>query len=156
MKKIFKTLRTKDVLVILICTALIVAQVWLDMELPKFMEKITELLKTPGTEAIKIWKNGGFMLLCSLGSMASAMCVGFFVSRLASGFGMRLRANIFSSIETFSLEQIKRFSTASLITRTTNDVVQLQSVIAMGMQVLIKAPIIAIWAITEISSASAL
>lgn len=154
MRKILKNLQTKDIFVLLFCVGLIVFQVWLDMELPKYMQKITTLLKTPGTEVIEIWKNGGFMLLCSLGSMASAILVGFFVSRLAAGFSMRLRANVFSCVESFSLEQIKRFSTASLITRTTNDVTQLQMVIAMGMQVLIKAPIIAIWAICEISSAN--
>lgn len=153
MRKILKNLRVKDFFVLILCTALIVAQVWLEMELPKFMQKITTLLNTNATTA-EILKNGGLMLLCSLASMASSIGVGFFVAKLASGFSQRLRANIFNSIEAFSLEQIKRFSTASLITRTTNDVTQLQSVIAMGMQVIIKAPIMATWAICEISSAN--
>ena len=154
MKKILKNLRAQDLFVMFICVGLIVLQVWLDLELPKYMKNITTLLKTEGTEAVEIWKNGGLMLLCSLGSGLSAVCVGFFVSRLASGFSMRLRANIFSQVESFSLEQIKRFSTASLITRTTNDVTQLQMVLSMGMQVMIKAPVMAIWALCEISTAN--
>lgn len=152
MKKIFKTLKTKDVFFIFLCAGLIVFQVWLDMKLPKYMMEISSLLGSADVAVATIWEKGGYMLLCALGSMASAITVGFFTAKIAAGFSMRLRANVFSKVESFSLEQIKRFSTASLITRTTNDISQLQMVIAMGMQVLIKAPILAIWAICEMSS----
>ena len=152
MKKIFKTLKTKDVFFILLCAGLIVFQVWLDMKLPKYMMEISSLLGSADVAVATIWEKGGYMLLCALGSMASAITVGFFTAKIAAGFSMRLRANVFSKVESFSLEQIKRFSTASLITRTTNDISQLQMVIAMGMQVLIKAPVLAIWAICEMSS----
>jgi len=152
MKKIIKCLTIYDVLAIFICIGLIVVQVWLDLKLPKYMMEITTLLKIEGTTVALIWEKGLKMLLCSLGSAISSVCVGFFTSRISAGFSMRLRANVFSTVESFSLEQIKRFSTASLITRTTNDIIQLQMVIAMGMQVIIKAPIMAIWAITEMST----
>lgn len=152
MKKIFKTLKTKDVFFILLCAGLIVFQVWLDMKLPKYMMEISSLLGSADVAVATIWEKGGYMLLCALGSMASAITVGFFTAKIAAGFSMRLRTNMFSKVESFSLEQIKRFSTASLITRTTNDISQLQMVIAMGMQVLIKAPVLAIWAICEMSS----
>lgn len=152
MKKIFKTLKTKDVFFIFLCAGLIVFQVWLDMKLPKYMMEISSLLGSADVAVATIWEKGGYMLLCALGSMASAITVGFFTAKIAAGFSMRLRANVFSKVESFSLEQIKRFSTSSLITRTTNDISQLQMVIAMGMQVLIKAPILAIWAICEMSS----
>lgn len=152
MKKIFKTLKTKDVFFIFLCAGLIVFQVWLDMKLPKYMMEISSLLGSADVAVATIWEKGGYMLLCALGSMASAITVGFFTAKIAAGFSMRLRANVFSKVESFSLEQIKRFSTASLITRTTNDISQLQMVIAMGMQVLIKAPVLAIWAICEMSS----
>lgn len=152
MKKIFKTLKTKDVFFIFLCAGLIVFQVWLDMKLPKYMMEISSLLGSADVAVATIWEKGGYMLLCALGSMASAITVGFFTAKIAAGFSMRLRTNMFSKVESFSLEQIKRFSTASLITRTTNDISQLQMVIAMGMQVLIKAPVLAIWAICEMSS----
>ena len=152
MKKIFKTLKTKDVFFIFLCAGLIVFQVWLDMKLPKYMMEISSLLGSADVAVATIWEKGGYMLLCALGSMSSAITVGFFTAKIAAGFSMRLRANVFSKVESFSLEQIKRFSTASLITRTTNDISQLQMVIAMGMQVLIKAPVLAIWAICEMSS----
>lgn len=152
MKKIFKTLKTKDVFFIFLCAGLIVFQVWLDMKLPKYMMEISSLLGSADVAVATIWEKGGYMLLCALGSMSSAITVGFFTAKIAAGFSMRLRTNMFSKVESFSLEQIKRFSTASLITRTTNDISQLQMVIAMGMQVLIKAPVLAIWAICEMSS----
>ena len=116
------------------------------------MMEISSLLGSADVAVATIWEKGGYMLLCALGSMASAITVGFFTAKIAAGFSMRLRVNVFSKVESFSLEQIKRFSTASLITRTTNDISQLQMVIAMGMQVLIKAPVLAIWAICEMSS----
>ena len=151
MKKILKNFNVYDSIMIIFALILIVVQVWLDLKLPEYMMKITSLLKTEGTTIKTIWNEGFEMLLCSLGSAGSAILVSFLTARISSGFSMRLRANIFSKVESFSLEQIKRFSTASLITRTTNDVMQVQMLISMGMQVLIKAPIMAIWAILKMS-----
>lgn len=152
MKKILKNFTTLDGLMVLTCIGLITVQVWLDLELPEYMMRITTLLKIEGTTINSIWNQGLKMLLCSLGSALSAISVSFLTSRLSAGFSMRLRANLFSKVESFSLEQIKRFSTASLITRTTNDVMQVQMLISMGMQVIIKAPILAVWAILKMSS----
>ena len=151
MKKILKSLKTQDVLMILMSISLIVVQVWLDLKLPEYMMKITTLLKTPGTTIKQIWHNGFYMLLCSLSSAGAGICVSFFTAKISAGFSMRLRANIFSNIESFSLSEIKRFSTPSLITRTTNDVTQVQMLLSMGMQVLIKAPILAVWALCKMS-----
>jgi len=152
MKQIIKNLKAKDVLLMFVCVGLIALQVFLELKLPNYMIEITALLKTPGTKVSIIWEKGGLMLLCALGNMFSAIIVSLFVARIAAGFSMRLRANVFSKIESFSFEQIKKFSTASLITRTTNDVSQMQMVIAMGMQAIIKAPILAVWAIIDMSS----
>lgn len=152
MKKIIKNLRVKDVFILILCVGLIVAQVWFDLQLPKYMMKITTLLESNLTTVETIVKTGALMLLCSIGSVASSVLVGLLVSRLATGFAMRLRANIFNTIQSFSIEQIKKFSTSSLITRTTNDVMHVQQVISMGLQAMIKAPIIAVWAISEMSS----
>lgn len=152
MLKLFKNIRLKDIPVMLVCAGLIVLQVWLDLKLPKYMMEITTLLKTEGVTVGAIWEKGSYMLLCSVASMVSTIIVSFFVSRIAASFSKRLRFNIFNKIESFSLEQINRFSTASLITRTTNDVTQIQMAFAMGLQVLIKAPIMAVWAISDMSS----
>ena len=152
MKKILKLLNKFDLLMALGCILLIVSQVWLELELPEYMMKITTLLKTEGTLIKDIWHEGLKMLLCSLGSALSAIFVSFLTAKLSASFSMRLRSNIFSKVESFSLEQIKRFSTPSLITRTTNDVMQVQMLISMGTQVLIKAPIMAIWTLCKMSS----
>ena len=129
----------------------IVAQVWLDLKLPDYMEKITKLVQSQGSEMKDIWQNGGYMLLCSLGSLVSAIIVGFFAARIAVSFSQRLRSMLFSKVESFSMEEINRFSTSSLITRSTNDVTQVQMIIIMGLQLVIKAPIMAVWAMTKIA-----
>jgi ATP-binding cassette subfamily B protein len=99
---------------------------------------------------IKIWTAGGYMLLCALGSLAGAIVVGFFAARIAASFSQRLRSMLFNKVDSFSMEDINRFSTASLITRSTNDITQIHMLIVMGLQVVIKAPIMAVWAITKI------
>lgn len=152
MKKILKNIKSKDIFALLIALGLIICQVWLDMKLPKYTMSITTLLKTPGTEVKEIGLEGLSMLLCALGSASCAIATGFIISRMSARFSMGLRYNVFSQVESFSLEQIKKFSTASLITRTTNDITQLQMVISMGLQVVVKAPVMAIWAITEMST----
>ena len=154
MIKIFKYLKSKDWALIFISLLFIVTQVWLDLKLPDYMSDITVLIQTEGSQMSEIWKTGGYMLLCAFGSLISAMIVGFFISQIAAGLSRTLRSNIFSKVESFSMNEINQFSTSSLITRSTNDITQIQMIIAMGLQVLIKAPIMAIWAISKISSKS--
>ena len=151
MIKIFKYLKSKEWQLIGISLVFIVAQVWLDLKLPDYMSEITQLVQTPGSEMVEIWKTGGLMLLCALGSLASAIIVGFFASRIAASFSQRIRGLIFHKVESFSMEEINRFSTSSLITRSTNDVTQIQMLVTMALQVLIKAPIMAVWAVTKIA-----
>lgn len=151
MLKIFKNFKAKEWIQSCICVAFIVAQVWLDLKLPDYMSEITQLVQTPGSEMAEIWKSGGYMLLCALGSLTSAIIVGFLMARIAATLSKRLRSMLFGKVESFSMEEINRFSTASLITRSTNDITQVQMFITMGMQLMIKAPIMAVWAITKIA-----
>lgn len=152
MLKIFRYLKGKDWAFIAASVVFIVAQVWLDLKMPDYMKQITVLVQTPNSAMADIWIQGGWMLLCALGSLASSVVVGFFASRVAANFSKNLRAATFRKVEGFSMEEVNGFSTASLITRSTNDITQIQMIIAMGLQVLIKAPIMAVWAITKISS----
>ena len=154
MFKLFKKLTIKDVIAIFASIGLIVLQVWLDLRLPKYMKEITAIMASDSPSVSAIWSQGLEMLVCVLASAISAVIVGFLLSRMASRFSMKVRKDIFSKVESFSLEEIKKFSTASLITRTTNDVSQVQMLLTMGMQILIKAPIMAIWAICEMQTAS--
>lgn len=151
MIKLLKRLNWKEWLQAGISLIFIVVQVWLDLKLPDYMSEITVLTQTPGSDMADIWKAGGYMLLCALGSFASAMTVGFFAARIGASFSRRLRSLQFSKVDAFSMEEISRFSTASLITRSTNDVTQIQTLVTMGLQMIIKAPIMAVWAITKIA-----
>lgn len=151
MIKLLKRLRMKECVQAFASLVFIVVQVWLDLKLPDYMSDITKILQTPGSEVSSIWLAGGKMLLCALGSFASAVVVGFFVERIAASFSQTLRSLLFSKVDSFSMEEINRFSTDSLITRSTNDVTQVQMLIAMGLQTIIKAPILGIWAITKIA-----
>lgn len=151
MFRIFKYLKKEEWIQVGLSLIFIVAQVWLDLKLPDYMSEITQLVQMPGSEMGQIWAAGGYMLLCALGSLASAIIVGFFAARIAASFSKRLRSLLFNRVESFSLEEINRFSTASLITRSTNDITQVQTVVTMGLQVMIKAPIMAVWAITKIA-----
>ena len=154
MLKIFKYLKSKEWALILISTAFIVAQVWLDLKLPDYMSEITILVQTPGSAMGEIWTAGGYMVLCALGSLVSAVIVGLFAARVAATLSKRLRDLQFDKVESFSMEEINRFSTASLITRSTNDITQVQILVAMGLQIVIKAPILAVWAIIKIAGKS--
>ena len=129
----------------------IVSQVWLDLKLPDYMSEITRLTQTPGSEMAEIWSAGGMMLLCALGSLLAAIIVGFLASRIAASFSARLRSMLFTKVDSFSMEEINLFSTSSLITRSTNDVTQIQVFITMGLQLIVKAPIMAVWAVTKIA-----
>lgn len=154
MIKIFKNLKCRDVCFILICVVLVVTQVWLDLTMPDYTQKLTESVSAGDIDMGTVMKNGGMMLLCAVGSMAAAMMCGFFASQVAANFAKTARERLFGHILKFSNAEINKFSTPSLITRTTNDVVQLQMFIAMGMQMMIKAPVTAIWAIAKISTSS--
>ena len=152
MLRIFKTLHWKEWLYAALSVGFIVLQVWLDLTMPDYMSRIT-LAITGGTpDMAEVWKDGGLMLACALGSALSSVAVGFFAARIGAAVSYRLRASVFGRVESFSMQEINRFSTASLITRTTNDIMQVQMIISMGLQVVIKAPILAVWAIAKITS----
>ena len=154
MLKLFKNFGKKEWLYVTISVLLIIVQVWLELKMPDYMSAITKLVKTEGSAISEILKNGGFMLLCALGSLCSAIFVGYFIANLASSFSTKLRKRIFSKVEELSTNEIKSFSTSSLITRTTNDITQVEMLIGMGLQLLVKAPITAVWAITKIVNKS--
>ena len=150
MFKLLKRLNKKDVLLIFISIFLIVIQVWLDLKLPDYMSKITQLVQTEGSILSDILIAGGKMMLCAFGSLIAAVIVGYFASLIAASFSKTLRREIFEKVTDFSEGEIKKFSTSSLITRTTNDVTQIEMLVAMGLQLLIKSPITAVWAVTKI------
>lgn len=150
MLKLLKKLNKKEILLIVVCLIFIIFQVWLDLKLPDYMSEITKLVQTEGSTIGEILKQGGYMLLCAGGSLLSAFIVGYFASYIASSFSRKLRGDLFEKVEEFSMEEMNKFSVSSLITRTTNDVTQVEMLIAMGLQLLVKAPITAVWAIMKI------
>lgn len=151
MLKLLKNLRKKEIVCLVISVIFIVAQVWLDLKMPDYMSKITELVQTKESSMSDILVQGGYMLACALASFASAVVVGYFASNLAASFAKNLRSKVFNKVLDFSTEEIKKFSTSSLITRTTNDVSQVQMLLSVGTQMIIKAPIMAVWAVIKIS-----
>ena len=154
MIKLLKNFTKKDWLMILISTILIVFQVYLDLKLPDYMTEITKLVQTEGSTVSDVIIPGGKMLLCAGGSLVSAIIVGYLTSLTSASFSLNTRKKLFERIETFSTEEIKLFSTGSLITRTTNDITNIQMFISMGLQLLIKSPITAVWAIIKILNKS--
>lgn len=154
MIKIFKHLQGKDWLLIMCSLVFIIAQVWLDLKLPDYMYEITMLVQTEGSKMSEVLVQGGYMILCAVGSMIAAMITGFFAAKVAAGFSVRLRGMVFDKTMSFSMEEINGFSTSSLITRSTNDITQIQLLIATGLQVLVKAPILAVWAVLKIMGKS--
>ena len=154
MIKIFKYLKKNEWIFMLVSVIFIVFQVWLDLKLPDYMAKITTLLQMEGTTVSDLIEPGSYMLLCAVGSLIAAVIVGFFAAKIAAGLSKRLRGHVFDQTLSFSMEEMNRFSTASLITRSTNDITQIQLFVAMGLQVIIKAPILATWAIVKISNKS--
>lgn len=154
MGKLFKNFSKKDLAYIIICLCLIVFQVWLELRMPDYMSSITRLVQTEGSEMREILKEGSLMLACAFGSLATAVVVGYFATHVSSSFSANLKNIIFKKVQDFNTEEIKKFSTSSLITRTTNDVTQIEMFIAMGLQAMIKAPIMAIWAISKILNKS--
>ena len=154
MLKLLKNFTKKDYLIIFIAILLIVFQVWLDLRLPDYMSQITVLVQSEGSQMSEILEQGGYMLLCAGGSLVSAIIVGYLASLLSASFSRTLMKKLFEKVENFGMEEINKFSTSSLITRTTNDVTNIQMYISMGLQMLIKAPITAVWAVLKILNKS--
>lgn len=151
MLKILRYLRKKDLGLIFISLLFIATQVWLDLKMPDYMSEITRLVQTEGSEMGEIMSAGGKMLLCAFASLIAAMIVGFMVAKVAASLSMRLREKVYDKTMSFSMEEINGFSTASLITRSTNDITQIQMCVAIGLQAIIKAPIMAVWAVVKIA-----
>ena len=137
MLKLFKNFTKKEWGLMLVCFVLIFAQVWLELKMPDYMSEITVLVQTEGSKMADILKNGAYMLLCAFGSLVGAVIVGYLVSGLSATFSLRTRKQLFNKVEEMSMQEIKQFSTSSLITRTTNDITQVEMLIAMGLQLLI-------------------
>ncbi len=150
MFKLLKNLQTKDYLFMIPMLGLIIMQVWLDLELPKYTETLINLIGSEQIDLNAILVNGGYMLACAIGSLGCAIAVGFIVANIAARLTYNIRNRIYDKIQNFSLAEINKFSTASLITRTTNDIMNIQFFFAMGLQALLRAPIMAIWTITKI------
>lgn len=151
MIQLMKQLNRRQLGMFLASLVFIVAQVWLDLKMPEYMSAITTLVQTPGAAMGDILLNGGYMLLCALGSMLASMITGFFAAMLAAGLSKTLREKVFKKVMRMGNEEMERFSTASLITRTTNDITQVQMIVSMGLQAIVKAPILLIWAVLKIA-----
>ena len=154
MFKLLKNFKKKEWIILLISVVLIIGQVWLELKMPDYMSKVTVLVQTEGSKLKDILINGGYMLLCALGSLVGAVIVGYLIAVLSAGFSKDLRGKLFRKVEGMSMSEVKVFSTNSLITRTTNDITQVEMFVGFGLQLLIKAPITAIWAITKILNKS--
>ena len=154
MLKLIKNFTKKELILAIICLVLVVTQVWLELKMPDYMSEITKLVQTEGSQMKDILVNGGYMLTCALGSLVAAVITGYITSRISSNFSKTIRKKLFNKVEDLAMQEVKQFSTSSLITRTTNDITQIEMLIAMGLQLLIKAPITAIWAITKILNKS--
>lgn len=152
--KLFRYLQKEDWLSIFFIVGFVVLQVWLDLTMPDYTMKLTSAVSGGGVTMNDVWVNGGMMLLCAFGSMVCTFICGYLCARLSSSFSKRVRSKLNDKICSFSPTEMKKFSIPSLITRTTNDVNQIQMFVAVGLQILIKAPILAIWAVTKISQTS--
>src|SRR5574344_2314389 len=150
MKNILKNLKKKEIIYILISIIFIVFEVWLELKIPDYMTEITNLVKTAGSKMSEILTQGAYMLLCAGGSLVSAVLVGYFAASISATFSFNIRKKLFNQVESYSMEEMKKFSISSLITRTTNDITNIQMLISMGLQMIIKAPITAVWAICKI------
>ncbi|WP_418219028.1 ABC transporter ATP-binding protein [Bifidobacterium angulatum] len=151
MLRIMRYLSKAEIGQMLIALVSIVGQIWLDLTLPDYMSDITTLVETPGSTMHDIWVAGGKMLLVSLGSVACAIVTGYIAARVGASFSQRLRSLEFNKVESFGPAEMNRFSTASLITRSTNDITQIQMFITMGLMMIVKSPIMAVWAICKIA-----
>lgn len=152
MVKLLKKLTWKDFILAAVAFVFIIVQVWLSLTMPDYMSEITKLVQTKGSKMNDILIAGGKMLACALGSLLAAVCTSICASKISSNFSANLRGQVFYKVQSFSMEEIGNFSTASLITRSTNDITQVQMLIVMGLEVLLKAPIMAVWALCKIST----
>ena len=152
MVKLLKKLTWKDFILAAVAFVFIIMQVWLSLTMPDYMSEITKLVQTKGSKMNDILIAGGKMLACALGSLLAAVCTSICASKISSNFSANLRGQVFHKVQSFSMEEIGNFSTASLITRSTNDITQVQMLIVMGLEVLLKAPIMAVWALCKIST----
>ena len=150
MLKLLKNFSKKEWGIVLACTILIIGQVWLELKMPDYMSEITVLVQSEGSKMLDILINGVYMLICAFGSLIAAIITGYFISNLSAKFSLNVRKKLFNKVEELSMHEVKQFTTSSLITRTTNDITQVEVIISMGLQLLIKAPITAVWAITKI------
>ena len=150
MFKLFKNLGKKELLMAFICLLLIFGQVWLELKMPDYMSEITVLVQSEGSQMNDILRNGAYMIACALGSLVSAIIVGYIAATISATLSMKVRKKLFDKVENLAMHEVKQFSTSSLITRTTNDVSQIEMLVAMGLQLIIKAPITAIWAVSKI------
>ena len=152
MLRLLKRFKQKDLMQIVISLCLIIVQIWLDLKIPDYMSEMTKQIQDSEHQVSSIWRIGSYMLLCSFGSLTAAIGVRFFIARVASSFSKQIRLELFEKINAFSMTEMNKFSTAGLITRSTNDITQVQSMITLGAQIIVRAPVMGIWAITKISA----
>ncbi len=150
MLKLLKKMRLKEIIMTIICAVFLLGQIYFDLKLPDYMSELTMLIQTPGNEMSAIWNTGFHMLLCALTSAMLCVFCGFLAAKIASGFTYVVREDLFQQVSGLGQQEMLGFSVPSLITRTTNDITQIQMVIAMGLQALIKSPVMAIWAVAKI------
>ncbi|MCI9234258.1 MAG: ABC transporter ATP-binding protein [Bacilli bacterium] len=154
MIKLLKNITKREWIIAFLSFGLIFAQVWLELKMPDYMSEITILVQNEGSKMSDILVNGGYMLLCAFGSLVTAVLVGYLIANISASFSKRTRKMLFDKVENLAIHEVKQFSTSSLITRTTNDITQVEMLVGMGLQLMIKAPITAIWAITKILNKS--
>lgn len=154
MIKLLKRMRKHEWIMAGLCALLVLGQIYFDLRLPDYMNDLTVLIKTPGTTTADILVPGGQMLLCTLASALLAIICGFLASKVAAGFSYSVREAVFNKVADFSQQEMHDFSVPSLVNRTTNDITQIQMLVAMGLQILIKAPVMAVWAVIKIVNKS--
>ena len=154
MLKLFKNFTKKEVVLLFLSIIFIVIQVWLELKMPDYMAEITKLVETEGSQMSDILNNGKYMLLCALGSLVSMVFVIYFVSTIAANLSKNIRKKLFDKVQDMAINEVKKFSTSSLITRSTNDITQIQMLLSMGLHLIIKSPITATWAIVKIMNKS--
>ena len=150
MLKLIKYLRKREIILIILSSIFVVLQVWLELQLPDYMSRITSLIQSENVKMIDVLSEGKMMLACAIGGLLTSIIVGFFASHIGAGFSQSLRSKVFDKVYSFSMAEIKQFSVNSLITRTTNDISHVQRIISMGLQVAVRAPIMAFWAVSKI------
>ena len=154
MLKLLRNMKKEQWLLVILVFILIIAQVWLELKMPDYMSEITKLVQTKGSRMQDILVNGGYMLLCTVGSLILSIIVGYYTANISANFSMNVRKRLFNKVESLDIAEVKEFSTSSLITRTTNDITQIEMLISMGLHLIIRSPIMAIWAITKILNKS--